>query len=89
MRFSGGSSAFTQYSTADNGVVQGVHPLWGTFQLSYMGETTVPIYFDASATEVELYNLPVAFMLALVVNVLVSLLVSLMASLDSQEPSAA
>ena len=36
----------------------------------------------------ELYNLPVAFMLALVVNVLVSLLVSLMASTDSQEPSA-
>ena len=42
----------------------------------------------ADRVGMELYNLPVAFMLALVVNVLVSLLASLMASLDSQEPSA-
>ena len=49
----GSSPALNQYTSADNGAVDGIHLLWGTFALSYDGERTTPIYFDASAAEVE------------------------------------
>lgn len=29
--------------------LQGIAPMWGTFTLEYMGETTWPIYADATA----------------------------------------
>jgi hypothetical protein len=35
------------------GSVDGVHPLWGDFTLSFKGYTTRPLSFDASALEVE------------------------------------
>lgn len=31
--------------------LEGIAPLWGTFSLQYQGETTSPIYTDATAGE--------------------------------------
>lgn len=31
------------------GSLQGIAPLWGTFELGYGGETTSPLYADATA----------------------------------------
>ena len=49
-----------QYQTSAYGAVDGVHPVWGDFTLTYKGNTTAPIRVDATATEVEtaLENLP-------------------------------
>jgi hypothetical protein len=38
----------------DEGAMSGLFPVWGTFQISIHGETTLPISFDASATELAL-----------------------------------
>ena len=43
----------TQFSTEADGTVDGIHPVWGEFTLTYNGETTDPLYSDASALEVE------------------------------------
>lgn len=33
------------------GSLEGIAPLWGTFELEYGGETTSPLYADASPGE--------------------------------------
>lgn len=43
----------TQYQTSAYGAVDGVHPVWGEFKLSFRGNTTAPIRVDASAAEIE------------------------------------
>jgi len=40
-------------SSGAGGSVDGVHPLWGSFTLSFKGQTTRPLSFDATSAEIE------------------------------------
>lgn len=52
LTFIGGSDFNGTLTLSAAASLEGIAPLWGTFELLYGGEATVPLYVDATAGEI-------------------------------------